>query len=476
MFPLYAQFRRKFSLSMYKNLQIALGEMSFSKDFIHDTRGDLYPFAEKTADCAESIRDNRYHLESGSAERVFCQFFPFATYEIKAELLCGEMGFAFRLPDAEAFLAVVHDESGAKLHYRCKEHIAEYALPPEWELSLIVTCRPGAFDLYHRKNGKAEYLTTVEETYFSESNRYASFRDGYASLRVSGKAILSQVLSYLDNGVSIADFRPVKNEDGTVIQEAGKIYFTASIRMQAGSYQAVFSWIPGTMQFKMTGALFFDCGDGYWRGYLASTFVYHREQKKWLIWTSSFEHKHILAYGAMDGDPRFGLNVADVAIMEKADDASDITDFVGFRGDEDPDLIFDHQNNRWLLAVCRVDHQTKKYVYMFYESNNPFTGFRYIGQGADGASETGGCFVRAEGEIYFVCGNAFDKRSEYRIYSKEGMQLASFRYPDGGFRGWGCVMPLQCGSRIRYFWLTFDRHNGSTYQWSYGNVYCFEAD
>jgi hypothetical protein len=30
------------------------------------------------------------------------------------------------------------------------------------------------------------------------------------------------------------------------------------------------------------------------------------------------------------------------------------------------------------------------------------------------------------------------------------------------------------GSRIRRFWLTFDRHNGSDYEWSYGNLYCFE--
>jgi hypothetical protein len=31
------------------------------------------------------------------------------------------------------------------------------------------------------------------------------------------------------------------------------------------------------------------------------------------------------------------------------------------------------------------------------------------------------------------------------------------------------------GSRTRYFWMTFDRHNGSGYTWSYGNIYCFEG-
>ena len=75
-----------------------------------------------------------------------------------------------------------------------------------------------------------------------------------------------------------------------------------------------------------------------------------------------------------------------------------------------------------------------------------------------------------------MCGNNFNARSEYRIYSKDGMREAKFRYPDGGFRGWVCVIPVTLGDRKRYFWLTFDRHNGSSYNWSYGNFYCFEAE
>jgi hypothetical protein len=27
---------------------------------------------------------------------------------------------------------------------------------------------------------------------------------------------------------------------------------------------------------------------------------------------------------------------------------------------------------------------------------------------------------------------------------------------------------------MRYYWMTFDRHKGSDYNWSYGNLYCFE--
>lgn len=476
--PLYSEFKRKFGISMYKNMGIELGEMSFLKDFVNDTRGDLYPLVEKSDDCAERVGENRYQLSCGSAERVFCQLFPFATYEISVEKLCGEVGFVFRMPEAIASVTMVSGKEGTYLSYKCAEHIEKIELPEGFTACSpwLVTLRPGYFDIYYRQNGGANYLTTVDEPLFAESNRYESFKDGNVSLFASGEVSVISVTSCLDNGVSIADFRAVRYEDGTVIHENGKIYFTASIRTHAGNYQAIFSWVPGTMRLEMTGVLFFDHGDGFWRGYIASIILYNRMAKKWYVWTSSFEHAHILAYGQFEGDPRFGINVADVKMMEKGSKEDSDSAFLGFVRDEDPDLIYDEENNRWLLAICRLDKRTGKYVYVFFESDDPFENFRYIGRGVEGACETGGSFLRVDGEIFFVCGNNFDARSEYRIYSKDGMKEARFRYPDGGFRGWGCVIPVTLGARKRYFWLTFDRHNGSSYNWSYGNFYCFEAE
>ena len=51
------QFNRLFSLTLYKNKKISLGEMSFYKDFIHDSRGDLYPVLERNGGFHESITD-----------------------------------------------------------------------------------------------------------------------------------------------------------------------------------------------------------------------------------------------------------------------------------------------------------------------------------------------------------------------------------------------------------------------------------
>jgi hypothetical protein len=476
--PLYTEFKRKFSFSMYKNMGISLGEMNFLKDFVNDTRGDLYPLVEKSEGCVEQVSENRYRVLKGSAERVFCQLFPFATYELNAESVNGSLGFVFRLPTAVAYVGIENGDNGVSFSYRCGDRAERIDVPDGASpcLQWLVTLRPGFFDIYCRRNGRAEHLYTVSEPLFSESNRYAEFKDGNVSLYASGEVSVISVVACLDNGVSIADFRAVRYEDGSVIRECGKIWFTASIRTEAGNYQAILSWVPGTMQMEMTGALFFDSGDGFWRGYIASILLYNRMDEKWYVWTSTFAHEHILAYGQFDGDPRFGVNVADVTVMQKANEDTPETEFLGFVHDEDPDLIYDRDNDRWILAICRLSKQTKKYVYMFFESKDPFEGFRYIGCGVEGASETGGSFLRVDGEIFFVCGNSFERRSEYRIYGKNGMKNAAFRYPDGGFRGWGCVIPVTLGSRTRYFWLTFDRHNGSAYNWSYGNIYCFEAE
>ena len=157
----------------------------------------------------------------------------------------------------------------------------------------------------------------------------------------------------------------------------------------------------------------------------------------------------------------------------KKSESTDITRFEGFSGDEDPDFFYDEKSNKWFMAICRTNPETKDYSYLFFESERPFDGYRYLGKGEDGA-ETGGSFVKIDGEQYFICGNDYHKTSDYRVYSKSGMQNLKFNYPDGGFRGWGTVIPIKQTSRTRYYHLTFDRHNASNYNWSYGNLYGFE--
>ena len=101
---LQAEFKRKFSVSFYKNMKIKLSEMTFSKDFVQDRRGDLYPLLFRTEDCSEAVEQNRYTVRGGAVKRLIGQFFPYATYEISARMDAGAVGFCFMLPDAEASL------------------------------------------------------------------------------------------------------------------------------------------------------------------------------------------------------------------------------------------------------------------------------------------------------------------------------------------------------------------------------------
>lgn len=441
----------------------------FSKDFINDRRGAPYPLRKKDASCQETVAEHQYRVSGGRVQRMFTRFFPYACYELSFQRLQGSCGFVISLVDEKASLVC----TPTKIWFSdglC-EQTAELPHPLS-QGTLIVSCRPGAFDIYLAKNQNPGYLTTFQSQAFYKSNEKKRFEQGYVCLACDGEVAVDSVCSYLDCGISQADIRAVCYENAQPIFENGTIFFTASIRMQEGGFQGIFSWTPSTSAIELTGALFFDRGDGFWRNYLASSLVYNRKTQEWYLWTSSFEDQHILCYAAFQGEPRFGLNVIDVQMMPQAS-TDNAKEFAGFPGDEDPDFYFDESQNRWILAICRLSPKTKQYQYLFFQSSHPFHGYRFLGQGKEGA-ETGGAFVNLKGNMAFICGNDFKKRSNYRIYTQEGMQEASFDFDDGGFRGWGSVIPLSMGSRQRYFWLTFDRHNGSSYPWSYGNLYCFE--
>lgn len=464
------KFQRVFSKSMYKDLKLPLAEMTFTKDFVNDKRGDLYPVISKDNACIELLENNRYHVQSGTVERMFTRFFPYATYEISFSELKGGCGFVFHLADQKAELICRNDA----IWFSDGESEQEQELNEQLSCAtMVISCRPKAFDIYFKQNDKPTYFYTFTSKAFASSNQKKQFDCGYVSVIINGEAIIDSVSSYIDCGISQADIRAVCYENGEPIFENGKIYFTASVRMQEGGFQGVFSLTPSLSNIEFTGALFFDCGDGFWRNYLASSLLYNRKTNEWYIWTSSFEHRHILCYASFIGEPRFGVNVIDVTMMEPAN-TDDVTAFLGFKGDEDPDFYYNDQEKMWYMAICRLSPTAKKYRYMFFKSEKPFTDYTYVGKGYDGA-ETGGSFVNIDNEMTFVCGNDFKKRANYRIYTKDGMQEAKFDFDDGGFRGWGTIIPVVMGSRKRYFWLTFDRHNGSSYNWSYGNIYCFEV-
>ena len=467
------EFKRLFALNFYKSLRLKLGEMSLEKDFVNGKNGDPYPLFFKSENCTEELVHNAYKVREGTAKRFLCHFFPYASYELAADTVQGSAGFCFILPDTEEVsITVTADE----LIFQCGERTERHTLP-KWkqaDAAMTVSCRPGAFDVYFTNRNSLAYFLSFSVPSFADSHRYDIFRDGKVAVQLTDGATLYRSSAFIDSGISIADPRTLRYENGEPMYENGKIYLTASIRLQSGSMQGVFSWVPGTAEFELVGVIYYDSGDGKWCRDVAASILYHREKKRWYLWVCSFAHDHILGHAEFEGDPRFGINVIDIELMEKAKEGEHFTDFVGFSGDEDPDFFWDAEIQKWRMAICRVNPETKRYRYVFFESDQPFSDYRYVGQGLEGA-ETGGSFVKLDNDLYFLCGNDFSAVSDYRIYSKSGMIKAKFDLRDGGFRGWGTLIPVRMGSRTRLYWITFDRHRGSDYPWSYGNLYCFEA-
>ncbi|MDO4386319.1 MAG: hypothetical protein Q4E18_10005, partial [Clostridia bacterium] len=347
-----------------------------------------------------------------------------------------------------------------------------------------------------------EFVCTIQAEGFSDICRRSAFMNAgvslYVGLPAGGRAAVSRAESFLDGGLSHADIKPVRYEDGTPILENGRLFLTLSSRLQAGAYQFVVSWNPSTCELRPEGAIFFDYGDGRWCADVAISLLYHREKREWLFWATAFSHGHILCHGTSAGDPRFGITVLDATLMEAqklgsaANDSlsvqaggrgasvaelDDDTLWLAKTGDEDPDFTYDRERGKWYMTICR-SVKGAGYRYFLFESDEPFSGYRHVCHTESGEN-TGGLMVCIRGRRALVCGSDFKARAEYRVYPLgdfSHFQRLTCDFDDGGFRGWGSLMPVPCGNRTKYVWMTFDRHNGSDYNWSYGNLYAYEAE
>lgn len=232
------QFRRLFSKTMYKNLHLPLWELTFTKDFVDGAHGDMYPVVAKSTDCAEMVANNRYILETGSVSRMAGAFFPYATYEMTFRGTCG---FSFRLSKGTA--AIVCRQDSVEFTCEKDKQIVPCSVSKD-DRTMLVTCRPGAFDVYFAENGKPVLLQTFTAETFADSNLQAVFQTAFVCVSAEGSAEILSARSYMDCGISQADMRPIRYENGDVMVENGKVYLSATVRMEAGSYQGIFSWVP----------------------------------------------------------------------------------------------------------------------------------------------------------------------------------------------------------------------------------------
>ena len=720
-------FHRLFSINPYRSLRMKLCEMSFCKDWPHTDRGEPYPIVREVgAALGEKVEDGRIAFSAdapGERARLIGRFFPYASSEVCVDALDGEgarvgLEFAARsgsgspytaadapglcvfLERAGAEVCVCHEEFAGGRSLGVVRHGTRAFTPG----GLLFVSAHGAF--FDVSLGR-EFVCTIQAEGFSDICRRSAFMNAgvslYVALPAGGRAEVSRAESFLDGGLSHADMKPVRYEDGTPILENGRLFLTLSSRLQAGAYQYVVSWNPSTCELRPEGAIFFDYGDGRWCADVAISLIYHRERREWLFWATAFSHGHILCHGTSAGDPRFGITVLDATLMEAQKPGSDVSNgglpiqtsgaemadglaqtkdcacgkvgaartsasddvlsvqagdcgaemadglaqtkdcacgkvgaarafasdevlsvqaggrvaemdggqaqtkecacgkagaarafasdevlsvqagvarisasdevlsvqaggrvaemadgqaqteecvcgkvgaarafasddvlsiqagrrvaekdgelartkecacgkagaarasasddvlsvqaggrgasvaeldddtlWLAKTGDEDPDFTYDRERGKWYMTICR-SVKGAGYRYFLFESDEPFSGYRHVCHTESGEN-TGGLMVRIRGRRALVCGSDFKARAEYRVYPLgdfSHFQRLTCDFDDGGFRGWGSLMPVPCGNRTKYVWMTFDRHNGSDYNWSYGNLYAYEAE
>ncbi len=471
-------FRRLFSLNLRKKLRIRLAVMSFENDFTDTERGNLYPAVSLNSDTVERIENGVYSV-SGSVRRLICEHFPFAEYGMNVRKLSGKAGFSFLNGETKIDLYIESGSDGYKAYYSVNGEAfqTDIEIPNEAEAVSFGT-RGKAVDIYFSVNGHYSNAGAVEISELDDARSYPfPFK---ALFFCDAKAFeTDKIEAYIDNGVAFADMKPIRYTDGSVMQKDGRIYFTMSSRLGAGGYQSVVSWMPNTCEFRLEGAIFFDVnGKGKISGDIASCILYDREKEEYLIWMCAFSAGHILGYGKTDADILHSISIVDISLVETKENSGE-TEFFGIEGDEDPDFYFDKSKKKWYLSICRIRDfgERRAYSYVKFVSDNPFSGYKFY-RSTDKTGETGGMTTEIDGKRYFICGAEMNETSKYRIYDAETLEMiteAKYDYPDGGFRGWGTLFPVKCGNRQRVFQLTFDRVLGSDFNWSYGNLYAFEA-
>lgn len=475
-------FKRKFSRNFYKSERMPLSEMKFGLLPLESKRGALYPTVRCEGKFSETLNGSyNFSPKGGAAKiaRLIGRFNPYSTYDIEVKKFPDGASVGILVSADNELLSYAKREGDTLgFYYRLNGVEKRFGEAGARGVERILfTYHAGIWlDAYVQRGGVIHPVAYANIPECVTLKKESVFISADASLYIESelKVTVGEVDNYLDCGIMQADVKPVKYENGDVLIKDGKIFLTYTSRFENEMMQQIASYKLSTAEFKLEGALLFDAGDDLWCGDVATSLMYDRCANVWRLWTCLFSHGHTLAYAEFENEPLYGINVIDVKQVEPTDDRCS---FGGRHGDEDPDFMYDKETGTWYFTVCRAA-EDRKYRYYLFKSNRPDAGYEFVSRNEPDPEVTGGRFANYNGKTYFVFGRSFKEMSKYvccAVPTLEKLGELKCNHPDGGFRGWGSVFEIPCGTRKRLLWVTFDRTLGSSYNWSYGNFYFYES-
>lgn len=314
--------------------------------------------------------------------------------------------------------------------------------------------------------GTYSFADKVDFCYFSQINKY-SIQFG-AILTNNNKFILKSAKGYLSCGVGQADIRLLKTIDGVPIVKDNKFYLSMSCRGFAEGYgqsvTGIFEFEPTTQTLKMTGQLFAKSGDLI-RPCVGVSLTFDSRNSNWnLLYSDRF--------GVTTRDVRFGTTYIEVDKFAHA-----FSDTALYNWIEDPDIYFDAKLNRYRMCVSiYVKNGNYSYPYAISQLESEDLMGPWVttaGRTSESLGGTGTSYVFCGGVPFVTTGTADDKIGVYTYNTNLPTGSLSLSPTYGGFRTWGCVMPIDNGDNTTsYMLMTFDRNRGYG-SFSYGNLYFY---
>jgi hypothetical protein len=310
----------------------------------------------------------------------------------------------------------------------------------------------GSFDV-------AEYFELRDKSVLEKFSVLAGAR-----LESGASISISKLEQYLTCGTAQADPKVLHYEDGAPIIEGDTIWVAMTTRAyDTQLYQGIYAYNLKTKEWKISGTLVFNKGDGLIRQWSASDVFFDRTENKWRIFTVSHRDDHMLYSGESVVDPRSGLVEISCSKVK----------YESVGNEEDPSVIYDSDAGKWRMALCKARNG---YQTVLMEADSWDGAWSQIGVYTP-TSSTGILIQKIGGKRYVFIGRG-GTPCPMEVLSYPGMEkvgeLNLSEHPEGK-NVWPAIIPVSSDAGTAYYLLTFDR-DAWTGQRTYGNIHWYEAE